>query len=174
MPAAGEAALERDKAWFRANPKRTRLTRPVHRDELPDGLRLFGIVEVRIERAGPSRFVRTFFNSGGRPVFAGIDMHNEPVVPDAPHNAITLHLGEGMIRSIVVDAGTAARDRQYFQDHPGQSSYTRLMTTEELLEVETPPGFVAASGMMRVTRKGKETRARKGFNIVIKRVETPQ
>jgi hypothetical protein len=190
MSEVGKAAIERDKAWFRANPIKTRMTRRVHREELPLALRNLGIVSVFIERAGPSQFTRTFFNRYGRAAACGMDTYDAPIVPDAPAGVITLYLEEDTsfdapltlasqstkhrrVRGITVDAGTAARDREWFEQHPGQTSYTRPMTAEELLLlVETPSGFVAVSGTMRVTRVGKGTRTREGFDILIEPAKT--
>jgi hypothetical protein len=87
---AFEEAIKRDCAWFQSNPAKTRLRRKVACQELPRQLRGLGIAEVVIERAGPDRFVRTFFDDAGRPVFASMDLLKNTVVSGAPDHTITL------------------------------------------------------------------------------------
>jgi hypothetical protein len=149
MPAAGEAAIERDKAWFRANPEKTRRRRRVRRCELPPSLRTLDIAEVRIERAGPRHFTRTFFDRHGQPVASGMDMYDEPVVPDVPERTISVsQRGE----CVVNKTSFSAADRDWFEQHPGEASYTRPITPEERLLVETPPGYECIGGAVVVTK----------------------
>ncbi len=159
MPAAGEAAIERDKAWFRANPDRTRLQRRVRRRELPASLRALGIAEVLIERVDARRFVRTWLDHQGRPVASGMDMYHAPVVPDAPDGSISLQRqGEGV--RCLVDKGTAADDRAWFEQHPGETVRVRSMTAEEMVSAKTPPGFVVTGGEVTVTKIADGVRTR--------------
>jgi hypothetical protein len=159
MPAAGKAAIERDKAWFRANPHKTRRQRRVRRRELPPSLRKFDIASVLIERAGPAHFVRTWFNSRGRPVVSGFDEYDDPVVPDAPDRTMSF-LPQGNSVRCVVDAGTAGGDREWFEQHPDKTVRVRPMTAEEAVEVETPPGFVVTEGTATVTKIADGRRSR--------------
>src|SRR5258708_7849235 len=90
MPAAAEAAIERDKTWFRDNPDKARRRRRVRWRELPASLRDLDIAEVVIERAGPRHFIRTFLDPRGRPVASGGDIYHTPVVPEAPEGTISM------------------------------------------------------------------------------------
>src|SRR5258708_12951814 len=53
MPAAAEAAIERDKAWFRDNPDKPRRRRRVRWRDLPASLRDLDIPEALIAPAPP-------------------------------------------------------------------------------------------------------------------------
>jgi hypothetical protein len=125
LSAAGEAAMERDKAWFRANPDKTRRQRPARQRELPVEWRDRNITEVLIERAGPSLFVRNFLDRHGLRVASGMDMYDDAVVPGAPHGTVNItQRGE----CFVDKTGFSAADREWFGQHPGETSYTRPIT----------------------------------------------
>ena len=70
-----EAAFASDNAWFRNNPEKARLRRKVKTGELPRRLRNMGATDVLIGRAGPSTFVRTWFDKQGRPVIGSFDSY---------------------------------------------------------------------------------------------------
>jgi hypothetical protein len=145
---AFEAAIKRDCAWFQSNPVKTRLRRKVTGRELMRHQRGLGITEVVIERAGPARFVRTFFNNAGRPVFASIDLLKNTVVRGAPDHTIVLS-----DRTISVDrADVTAADREYFERNPDCAEYERDALPVELEEARSPSGFGPRSGRVRVVQ----------------------
>ncbi len=158
MPAAAEAAIERDKAWFRDNPDKARRRRRVRWRELPASLRDLDIAEVVIERAGPRHFIRTFLDPRGRPVASGGDIYHTPVVPEAPEGTISMsQRGE----CFVGKTGYSAADREYFARHPDGTSYTRPITPEEMTLVATPPGYECIGGTVLVTKVTETFRTRK-------------
>jgi hypothetical protein len=87
---AFEEAIKRDCAWFHSNPAMASLRRKVAGPELPRQLRGLGIAEVVIERAGPDRFVRTFFDHAGRAVLGSMDLLKDTAVPGAWDHTIRL------------------------------------------------------------------------------------
>ena len=95
---AFDAEIKRDCAWFRSNPAKTRLRRKVTGQELPRHLRRLGIVEVVIERAGPAKFVRTFFARDGWALASGIDELEDEAVPGAPGSSPKFGPRSGRVR----------------------------------------------------------------------------
>jgi hypothetical protein len=133
--AAFDKAIERDNQWFAANPIARSRRRKVDPAELPRRMRGRGIKTVEIGRAGPSRFVRTFLNAEGRPVFSGIDFYDDPIVPLAPEHPISIERnGEnGEIKKVFVNRDpVAVADREWFEQHPGASEVHRAATEDEL------------------------------------------
>jgi hypothetical protein len=130
---AFEAAIKRDCEWFQSNPGKTRLRRKVGSRELPRHLRGLGITEVVIERAGPAKFVRTFFNAQGRPVFGGYDLYDHQIVSSAPDHPITIrHDGKTVQEIFVNRTDVALSDRERLKQHPGESEFKRLSTEDEI------------------------------------------
>jgi hypothetical protein len=128
-----EAAIKRDCEWFQSNPAKANLRRKVIGRELPRNLRGLGITEVVIERAGPAKFVRTFFNAQGRPVFGGYDLYDHQIVSSAPDHPITVrHDGKTVQEVFVNRTDVALIDREWLKQHPGESEFKRLSTEDEI------------------------------------------
>jgi hypothetical protein len=157
LPAAGEAAIAADKLWFAQNPEKTRRQRRVRQRELPVELRALDIGEVRIERVGPSWLLRTLLDRNGKAVAGGWEMYDAPIVPDAPDGTVNMtQRGE----CFVDKTGFSAADREYFEQHPRETSYTRPITPEEMVLVVTPPGYECIGGTVTVTKIDKGVRMR--------------
>jgi hypothetical protein len=130
---AFDAAIKRDCEWFQSNRAKTKLRRKVTSRELPRHLRGLGITEVVIERAGPAKFVRTFFNAQGRPVFGGYDLYDHQIVSSAPDHPITIrHDGKTVQEIFVNRTDVALSDRERLKQQPGESEFKRLSTEDEI------------------------------------------
>jgi hypothetical protein len=151
---AFEEALKRDCAWFQSNPTKTRLRRKVARQELPRQFRRLGIAEVVIERAGPDRFVRTFFDHAGRLVLGSMDLLKNTVVSGAPDHTITLS-----DRGVSVDrADVTSADREYFERNPESTEYERDALPVELEQARL--GFTPRVGRVLVRQLAPGVRVR--------------
>jgi hypothetical protein len=154
---AFEAVIKRDCVWFQSNQSKTRLCRRVTSRELPRHLRGLGIAEVVVERAGPNRFIRTFFDHAGRPVAAGIDELKDEVVPGAPEHTVSVIPGG----PVVVDrADVTSADREYFEQNPDSAEYERNVLPVELDQARSSPGFRPRSGRLRVRQLAPGIRVR--------------
>jgi hypothetical protein len=154
---AFEAAIKRDCEWFQSNQAKTRLRRKVRSRELPRHLRGLGITAVAIERAGPDRFVRTFFDHAGNPIAAGVDYLNDKVVPSAPGYTINVVPGG----EVVVDrADVTSPDREYFEKNHESAEYERGALPVELAQVESSSGSRPRSGRVRVRQLAPGVRIR--------------
>jgi hypothetical protein len=173
VSAACETATALDVEWFRLNPDKTKRWRPVHRKELPRPLRKLGAVNVQIERADCHRLVCTWFDRKGQPVSTSLYIHPEPIVPGAPDGTISLHRANGTVR-VMVDGGTSAADREWFEQHPGETIYVRPMSAEEMVQAATPPGFVCIGGEVEVTQIKKGERERRLLSAALAPAGKPQ
>jgi hypothetical protein len=154
---AFDAAIKRDCSWFRSNPAKTRLHRKVTGQELPRHLRGLGIAEVVIERAGPERFIRTFFDHSSRPVAAGIDDLTDKVVPGAPEHTTNVIPGG----PVVVDrADVTSADREYFEQNPDSTEYERDALPIELEQARFSLGMRTRSGRVCVRQLAPGVRVR--------------
>jgi hypothetical protein len=154
---AFEAAIKHDCTCFQSNPSKTRLRRKVTGHELPRHLRGLGIAEVVIERAGPNRFTRTFFDHAGLPVAAGIDELKDEVVPGAPAHTVNVLSGG----QVVVDRADATSvDREYFEQNPDSAEYERNALPVELDQAQSSLGFRPRSGRVRVRQLAPGVRVR--------------
>jgi hypothetical protein len=154
---AFDAEIKRDCAWFRSNPAKTRLRRKVTGQELPRHLRRLGIVEVVIERAGPAKFVRTFFARDGWALASGIDELEDEAVPGAPGHTISVIPGG---QAVVDRADVTSADREYFEQNPDSDEYEREALPIELDQAGSSPKFGPRSGRVRVRRLAKGLRVR--------------
>jgi hypothetical protein len=154
---AFDAAIKRDRAWFKLNPAKTRLRRKVTGQELPRHLRGLGIAEVVVERAAPKRFIRTFFDHSGRPVVAGIDDFKDKVVPGAPEHTINV-IPDGLV--VVDRADVTAADREYFEQNPDSTEYERDALPVELEQSRSSLGVQPRSGRVRVRQLAPSVRVR--------------
>jgi hypothetical protein len=154
---AFNAAIKRDCAWFQSNPAKTRLRRKVTGQELPPHLRGRGIVKVEIERAGPDRFVRTFFDHSGCPVAGGFDQYHDEVVPNAPGHTITAIAGGP---AVVDRADVTLADREYFERNPESTEYERDALPVELEQAQVRLGYKPRSGWVRVRQLAPGVRVR--------------
>jgi hypothetical protein len=132
-PAIAEA-LDRDAAWLRANPTKTRLRRRVEEHELMPNMRGKNVVEVTLERAGPSLLLQNYFNAQGQPVFMRVVTAREEILPSAPTRGIeTLYDPIKGTRQLAVDrADVLGVDQNWFREHPGRNEYERAPLTSEL------------------------------------------
>ena len=84
-------------------------------------------------------------------------MYDEPVVPSAPEGTINVsQRGE----CFVSKTSFSAADREWFEQHPGETSYTRPITAEEMVLVVTPPGYSCIGGTVTVRKIGNGVRTR--------------
>jgi hypothetical protein len=166
-----EVAFASDNAWFRNNPKRARLQRQIMPGELPRKLRNMGIIEVLIERAGSSRFARTWLDKQGRPVGSGFDFYEDEIVAGATEGAISIRQDGFCFPD---SAGVCAIDRDWFHAHPDESSYTRPMLPAEIVTVSVPSGTQCRGGTVRVTRLDDRRRYREVVEMHIALIGTVQ
>jgi hypothetical protein len=143
VPRAFKQAIERDNEWFRANPAARFRCRHVEGAELPRAMRGHGIRTVVIERAGPSEFLRTFYDTQGRQVFAGFDNYYEQIGPPGPSYPIGIkHDDCGAIQEMIVNReDVALADREWFEQHPGEPEWDALPAI-----ATKPSGLVVLDG----------------------------
>jgi hypothetical protein len=153
---AFEEAIKRDCAWFQSNPAKTMLRRKVAGPELPRQLRGLGIAEVVIERAGPDRLVRTFFDQAGRAALGSMDLLKDTVVPGAQDHTIILS-----DRAVSVDrANVTSADREYFERNPESTEYERDALPSELEQAQSSLGFTPRGGRVLVRQLAPGVRVR--------------
>lgn len=155
-------ALDRDTAWFRGNPTKTRLRRRAEEHELMPNMRGMGIVEVVIERAGPSLFLQSYFNAQGQRVFMRVVAAGKEIVPSAPtHGIETLYDPIKGTRQLAVDRADAfGVDRDWFEQHPGCDEYERAPLTSELADARALLGTLPKHMKIRVRRVRSDYLAR--------------
>jgi hypothetical protein len=135
-------AIERDNAWFRDHPSVRVRRRDIDGAELPRRMRGRGIKSVIIERAGPSTFIRTFLDAQGQPIFSGIDMYEDQVVPSAPSHPVSIKPSDDgkTVSGISVNRDAAlALDLHHFESTPNGTQYQRPASRLEVREALHPP-----------------------------------